>query len=228
MTRSLETVEHLTHAGHAAERLSTGIGISIALLGVLLAFAAAKVAAERTEMVRTLVDQEHAHAKYQAQDIKHRTAVLSLRQLHAMQAATLDGRDMLVMAQDVERYRGESEAARSWVESHDALFAVHEHGQEGYERAQIGCEIGIVIASMALLLRRRSVWAAALLVGVAAIGALGATWLHERGSLPAAEAAVDDAETSYRALRTRNKTSALDRALVDDVRARYGASAPRP
>src|SRR5690349_13942696 len=90
--KTLEHAEHISHAGHghgdghdahAAEKLGTYIGITMAILGVLLAFCAAKVGAERTELIEVLVEQQHAHAKYQAQDIKHRLAVNNLRQLHA-------------------------------------------------------------------------------------------------------------------------------------------------
>lgn len=84
---ALEHSEHISHAaGHGAathDPLSVRIGITIAVLGVFLAVAGAKVGGERTELVGTMVKQEHAHAEFQMQNIKHRLSVLILRQMHA-------------------------------------------------------------------------------------------------------------------------------------------------
>ena len=67
---SLERAEHTGHAGHGGHDgspLPMRVGITMAILGVLLAFAAARVGYERAELVQYLVEQQHAHAKYQAQ-----------------------------------------------------------------------------------------------------------------------------------------------------------------
>jgi hypothetical protein len=96
MGNPLEHAEHISHAGHGGHgehggghggqghdeqgKLGTYIGITMAVLGVVLAFCAARVGAERTDLIKALVEQQHAHAKYQAQDVKHRMAILNLRQ----------------------------------------------------------------------------------------------------------------------------------------------------
>src|SRR6185312_3134334 len=92
----LEHAEHIAHASHgggdhghggghddhaAQSRLGTFIGITMAVLGVILAYCAAEVGDERTELIQTLVEQQNAHAKYQAQQMKHRIAIISLRQV---------------------------------------------------------------------------------------------------------------------------------------------------
>ena len=80
----LEHAHHVAHGGgHDSGPLSMRVGITMAILGVILAFAAAKVGGERTELVQALVDQQHANANYQAQDVKHRVAILALQNLHA-------------------------------------------------------------------------------------------------------------------------------------------------
>ncbi len=82
MDKATETLEHMNHAAHAGEhahggldgnRLSTYTGMTMAVLGVLLAFASAKVGGERTELVKSMVEQQDAHMRYITQDIKHRS-----------------------------------------------------------------------------------------------------------------------------------------------------------
>src|ERR1022692_4709596 len=139
MDNASEHLEHMEHAAHAGEhehgggephnpahgRLSTFIGISMAVLGVILAFASAKVGGERTLLVKTMVEQEDAHLRYVTQDLKHRIAVISLRQLRAtlpvitnagQAAATVDRKEMVALANTVQRYYNESQACVVWAD----------------------------------------------------------------------------------------------------------------
>lgn len=229
-TESLEYAEHVAHGGHGGhdrDRLSKRVGITMATLGVVLAFAAAKVGGQRTELVQALVDQQHAHAKYTAQDIKHRVAVLTLQQLHAEADATrTSAKDMLLIANSIERYDGESIAADAWVDAYDPVIEAHADGQERYEHAQLAAEFGIVIASIALLLRRREPWLVSIVLGGVAIGLLAMTYLHTHAAVHDAEGKIEHAEKAYDELRKANKTTAADKALVDDVRRTYGSAAP--
>src|SRR5258706_6456822 len=139
---SLERAEHAAHAGHGggheSSPLLTRIGITMAMLGVLLAFAAARVGYERTELVQYLVEQQHAHSKYQAQDVKHRTAVLALRQLHAVAASSkVNGDDLVAIASSVDRYLAEAQAAQAWGTAYDPMIAAHADAQEEDEHAQL-------------------------------------------------------------------------------------------
>jgi hypothetical protein len=110
------------HVAHADERghgggshpvpthscISTYTGITMAVLGVILAFASAKVGGERTFLVKTMVEQEDAHMRYVTQDLKHRIAVISLRQLRATlpsltpaagrATSNVDGKEMVALA----------------------------------------------------------------------------------------------------------------------------------
>lgn len=220
---SLERGEHMAHAGHhgggePGDPLPTRIGITMAILGVMLAVAAARVGYERAELVQYLVEQQHAHSKYQAQDIKHRTAVLALRQLHAVAAAEkVNPTDLRLIAQSVDRYLAEAQAAQRWVMAYDPVIAAHAEAQEEYEHSQLAAELGIVIASIALLLRRRLAWLAAILLGGAAIVLLLLTYRHTAHRLHEAEAKIEEGEKEYRALREAGKTTEMDQALVDEV-----------
>jgi hypothetical protein len=226
---SLERGEHTGHAGHAGgdgNPLPMRVGITMAILGVLLAFAAARVGFERAELVQYLVEQQHAHAKYQAQDIKHRSAILSLQQLHAVttEGAKVNATDMVTIANSANRYYAEAQAAKSWVDAYDPVVAAHSVAQEEYEHAQLAAELGIVLASIALLLRRREPWLAGIFLGVCAIVLLVMTYRHTSHELDGAEAKLGTTETAYRTLREAGKTTDVDQALVDDVLKTY---APR-
>lgn len=291
MANHLEHAEHIAHAGHGhgdghepqgGNMLGTYIGITMAVLGVLLAFCAAKVGAERTELIQALVEQQHAHAKYQAQDIKHRVAVNNLRQIHsqipaaeigerldqdlkkvddeaAAQAAsapkgaegaaapagaitkaaravgrsvtagqTPNREDAALLADTVDRYYHEAQAASAWVESFNPAIHAHVEAQERYELAQLLAEIGIVIASVALLVKRRIAWFAALGLGIASISYIGTTYAHTGHAVHAAEAKIEETGKEYRELRNHGKTTDSDQALVEEVRKWAGKSAPAP
>jgi hypothetical protein len=205
------------------------VGITMAILGVLLAFAAARVGYERAELVQYLVDQQHAHAKYQAQDIKHRSAVLSLQQLHATAETTkVNATDMVTIARSANRYLAEAQAAKEWVDAHDPIVAAHSAAQEEFEHAQLAAELGIVLASIALLLRRREPWLLGILLGAACVVLLVMTFRHTAHKLEGKEARLAETEKVYRALRDAGKTTQEDQALVDEVLKAYGDAASKP
>ena len=203
------------------------VGITMAMLGVILAFAAAKVGGERTALVQALVDQQHAHANFQAQDIKHRVAILALQNLHAeLEPEKANAKDMLGMAGSAERYLKEAVVAKSWVDAFDPEIEAIAESQEHYERAQLAAEFGIVVASIALLLKRREPWFAAMALGLLSIVLLAMTWHHTHDTVSDAKAKIDVAETAFDEMRAANKTTAADQALVDEVKAMYGPKVP--
>lgn len=239
MAKAKETLEHMGHAAHAGshghghhqeqsgQQFSTYVGVTMAVLGVVLAFASAKVGGERTLLVKALVEQQNAHAKYQAQDIKHRQAVLSLRQVHAavplgIKLDESKRNDIVVMARTVDRYFQEATAARVWVEAFDPKVEAHVEGQEHYEWAMLAAEIGIVIASVALLLKLRFVWFLAVGLGLLSVTIIGATFAHTASIVGASEYRIEHADKTYRDLRTANKQTAVDQALVDEIYTAYG------
>jgi hypothetical protein len=224
---TLEKAHHVGHSGHDHDPLSMRVGITMAILGVILAFSAAKVGGERTELVQALVDQQHANANYQAQDIKHRVAILSLQNLHAeLEPGKANAKDMLGMAGSAERYVKEAAVAKSWVDAFDPMIEAISESQEHYERAQLAAEFGIVIASIALLLKRREPWFLAMALGLLSVALLAMTYHHTHDTVHDAKAKIDVAETSFDELRAANKTNEADQALVDEVKRMYGSGAP--
>jgi hypothetical protein len=232
---TLEHTEHISHAahdeggGHGDPRLGTYIGITMAVLGVLLAFCAAKVGGERTELVQALVEQSNAHAQYHAQDVKHRVAVIGLQQVHATAfgsgADTLNKNDVLGMAGTVERYLKESNLAKSWAASFDPAVLAHVHAQESYEKAQLGSEVGIVLASVALLMRRKLLWIVAIILGVVSIGIVGTTYVQTASVVKAAEEKIEETSKVYEEARTKDKTTDSEAQLLSSIKAWAGVPA---
>ena len=201
----------------------------MAMLGVLLAFCAAKVGGERTELVQTLVEQQNAHAKYQAQDIKHRVAFLQLEAVHASGAANLVKTDVLAMIKTVERYLEESEAARGWVDSFDPVIAAHVAAQEHFETAQLAAEIGIVIAAVALLTKRKLAWYVSLALGVLSLGVVAWTFQHTASIVSPGEAKIEESEKAYRDMRDGDKSTAYESGLLEEIKKSFDeVHAPAP
>lgn len=235
MGKATETLEHMQHAAHAGGhsdggQLNTYTGITMAVLGVILAFASAKVGGERTELVRSMVEQQDAHSRYVTQDLKHRVAVISLRQLRATLpvlatkagGAKEDGREMVALAANIGRYYEESQVAGSWADAFGPIVAAHVAAQENYELAMLAAEIGIVIASVSLLLRRRMAWYLSILLGVVSLGIVGVTLARTTPVVHEYEKKIEERAREYRTMRAAHKTTQIDQALVDDVLAAYG------
>lgn len=236
---ALEHAEHAAPAGHGGDnhgkgnKLGTFIGLTMGLLGVLLALAAAKVGGERTELVESMVEQQSANSRYQSQDVKHRMAFLVLSQVHATMpsaaelaagAKSPDKKDIIELGQTVQRYLAEAGLAKTWVESYDPAIKAHLAAQEHYEVGQLLAEVGIVLASIALLMQRKAAWFIAIALGVGAVSIIVMTYVHTHKVVHAAEAKIEETGTAYRDARNANKTTAAENALVADVLTWAGGS----
>src|SRR3954471_148015 len=83
--------------------------------------------------------------------------------------------DLLRFAKLVRKYAKEREACEHWTESYEDCIKLHEHAAERYELATLAAEIGIVMASIALLLHSRKAWITSILFGAASVTALALT-----------------------------------------------------
>jgi hypothetical protein len=239
-----ELVEHIEHAkgGHGGEHGGHGpgkaIGITMAILGVMLAFCAAMVGAARTELIATMVEQSNKLSTYQAESMKFRVMEADVEMLHALtptkaevdkfesrlqsvkrvsgksddedttelkeaialaskelaDVLTPDPEDEAHLAGLAKRYQHDMKEAKEDAECYDDKIAAHFDAAEWYERAQLCAEIGIVIASVALLLSSRGVWYIALFFAVASAGIIVRTFVHTRGMLETAEHKIEEAQ----------------------------------
>lgn len=237
MSKALEHSEHISHAGHGdgdhgkgpPERLGMFVGITMATLGVLLAFCAAKVGGERTELVQSLVEQQNAHQEWLGSDVKHRVAFISLLGLHATtpeaNVASLNKDETMFMANTVERYLDESDLSKKWAASFNGEIEAHTYAQEHYETAQLFAEMGIVVASVALLLKRKAAWLASLVLGAVAVFFVVSTWMKTSGAVSTAHAKIEELGDEYSKARVAHKTTSAEKNIVDAVKA-WGGKSP--
>jgi hypothetical protein len=245
MAQMHEVAEHIEHAKHGhghgahdAHGPGKGIGITMALLGVMLAFCAAMVGSARTELIATMVEQSNRYSTYQAESMKHRVMEADVEMLHAItptksevdkfearlkevrrvsgkdddedtqelkSAIALASKELAdVLTPDPEdeqhlktlakRYEHDAKEAREDAECYDDKIAAHFEAAEWYERAQLAAEIGIVVASVALLLGSRRIWYVALLFGFAGATIIARTATHTHGMLEHAEQKIAEAQ----------------------------------
>jgi hypothetical protein len=81
-----EQIEHAGHGGHDSGpggSLSRWIGITIAMLGVMMALCSAQLGAARTELISTMVEENASKSQYTAVANKYRMLQAQLQHLHA-------------------------------------------------------------------------------------------------------------------------------------------------
>jgi hypothetical protein len=94
MSQTTEVLEHMEHAGHAGghgdhghgapPKLGKYIGITMAVLGVLLAISSALMGTERTELIARMVDKANVTTRYQSVSMKYRLIQANLQQMNAL------------------------------------------------------------------------------------------------------------------------------------------------
>ena len=225
---ALEHAEHAAHAGNHDHEPAAGkshgpgklIGLTMALIGVLIAFCAALVGAERNELTRTMIEQTQAHSDYSSASTKFRLIMLDLeKQRGAPAVANPDGgedrpvlRRLLRLYSDYSRER---QYSKEWSDSYSPLVQAHFEGAEGYEHAQLIAEIGIVLASLGVLLASRSAWVLSLILAAVCVVQVGRTALHARHEIAEATEHVHHGEEAYQELRKAHTGANEDEKTVE-------------
>ncbi len=254
MTELLEKMEHASHSGgghggghddHGKKAPGKGVGVTMALLGVMLAFCAAMVGASRTELIRYTVEQSNQYSEFQAESTKFRVMEADFEILHALtpnkaelkkfedklaavhnksgkgddedtaeiketiNVATHELADVLTPDQEDEdrlqkiakKYKHDMIEAKEDAEAYDLAIDTYHEAAEGYEHAQLCAEIGIVIASVALLMASRLAWYVSLVIGLAGGGFIGKTAYETHHHLSAAEEKIRKAKSDTAAIQ---------------------------
>jgi uncharacterized protein DUF4337 len=267
-TELLEQMEHAGHAGHGGEHGHGGgdkssgraIGITMALLGVMLAFCAAMVGSERTELISTMVEQANKWGIYQSETTKFRVITGDMEILSALVpskaeedqldatlrskrsasgktddedtaeikdlvASSLDDlADLLTPDQnDIKHfqhlakvYENDVKEAKEDAEAYELSVKAHQRAAELYERAQLSAEIGIVIASVALLLASKKVWYIALVCGTIGASTIAYTAVTTHQLTGAAEDAIAEAAKRETVMETDEDTDGTPEAKPAD------------
>jgi hypothetical protein len=249
-----ELVEHIEHArgdhGGGSHGPGRAIGITMAMLGVMLAFCAAMVGAARTELIATMVEQSNKWSLYQTETMKLRVIEADVEMLHAITPSKAevakferelkevrrvsgkaddedtqelkgaielstkeiadvlspDPEDETHMKNIAKRYEHDVKEAKEDAECYDDKIKAHFEAAEWYERAQLCAEIGIVIASVALLLGSRVIWMIAMVFGVAGAGIIGRTYVHTAALIDASEKKIEEAQKKTEFLESEEES----------------------
>ncbi len=224
---ALEHAEHAAHAGGHGQETSGSkahgpgklIGLTMALIGVLIAFCAALVGAERNELTRTMIEQTQAHSDYSSASTKFRLIMLDLEKQRGVPAVNSpDGGDRPVLRRLLRLYTDyskERKYSKEWADSYSPLVQAHFEGAEGYEHAQLIAEIGIVLASLGVLLGSRSAWLLSIVLAVVCVVQLGRTNLHTRHEIAESSEKIHHSEEAYQELRKAHVGANEDERTVE-------------
>jgi hypothetical protein len=283
MSEAKDFLEHMEHAGHSGGHGDHGdhgggakgpgkqIGITMALLGVMLALCAALVGSHRTELIATTVEQGNKWGLYQAESMKFRVMEADLELLKALTPdkeeekrldATLraktahpgkedsedtaeikdlvasavdDLADLLTPDQKEEarfakmalRYEHDMKEAKEDAEAYEPAIEAHFAASEWYERAQLLAEVGIVVASIALLMSSRKVWLVSVVCGTAGLAIVAFTFVRTRGKLHEAEKHIEEAIKRSEQIEEDDEDEDEKKDMEDEKKTE-GASSAKP
>ena len=246
----VEHIEHAAHGGHGGSGASRYIGITMALLGVMVAFCSAMVGGERTELIKSMVEQSTRMGTYQTETMKFRAMMANNELLKALSpekdeiakiestlrnkrgaggkqddedtaelkdlisSSVEDLADLLTpdhsvivkFAKSAKIYERDMKEAKEDADSYDKMIQARQDAAEGYERALLAAEIGIVIASVALLLANRMVWGISVILAITCLGTAGFTFVETRHGVSSAEDKIKKAADNVIQLEKDDET----------------------
>ncbi len=197
------------------------MGLTMALIGVLIAFCSALVGTERNNLERTLIEQGDATSNKISASIKFRIILVELERLRQVEhdspntmkpAESTMLRRMLGLYLD---YSKERSLTKAWADSYGPLVDAHFEASEGYERAELIAEVAIVIASVATLLSdKRACFIAIGVSGICVIW-LCVTYASTLSVMTPAEEKVKVAADAYNDLRNAHTAANEDESTVE-------------
>ena len=194
----LERTEHIAVS-------SKHIGLTIALIGVLIAFCAAMVGSEQNQLTRTMTEQTQANSDYTGASTKFRIVMVELEKLrHESSLRSTEAGPPLELKRFLRLsldYSRERDFAKTWADTYQPAVEAHFDAAQGYDNAQLFAEIGIVVASLAILLSNRTAWIVSIVLGVICIAVLTSTFVKTRQSVSHALGNIRQAENAYQQLR---------------------------
>ena len=197
--------EELERAEMTAHISSKQLGLTIALIGVLIAFCAAMVSSEQNELTRTMTEQTQAHSDYSGASTKFRSVMIELEKLHSQSSpGSTEGGPLPELERFLRLsldYSRERDFAKTWVDMYQPAVEAHFDAAQGYHNAQLVAEIGLVVASLAVMLSSRRAWVLSILLAVISIGVLTFTFLKTRRSVSHALGNIRQAGNAYQQLR---------------------------
>jgi predicted histidine transporter YuiF (NhaC family) len=217
--------EKLKQAEQTAQVPYIHIGLTMALIGVLIALCAAMVGSHRSALTRAMIEQTEAHSDYRGESAKLRIVMVGLENLRGGLSLDSAGAAQLPLSKRFLRlcldYSKERDFAKACVDSYQPVIDTHFNAVDGYENAQLVAEIAIVIALIAVLLSNRPAWLISILLAVICIGMLTSTWLNTRRAVAHTLANIRKSEYAYQQLRRAHLGANQDERTVEEVVEKY-------
>jgi hypothetical protein len=141
-----------------------------------------------------LHEVKRVSGKADDEDTQELKSAIALASRELADVLTPDPEDEQHLKNLARRYEHDSKEAREDAECYDDKIEAHFYAAEWYERAQLAAEIGIVIASVALLLASRTIWYVALVFGIGGAGIIARTYVHTSGMVAVAEKKIEEAQ----------------------------------
>lgn len=117
----------------------------------------------------------------------------------------------------VMKFNDQKDAAREWTESYEECVEAHHEAAEHFEYGQLCAEIGIVLASIAMLMKSRKVFWLAVLLGIAGLVVVAMTWNTTSTKLHHSEKRIEKAQRRYVALSSEAADIKADEELVEEI-----------
>ena len=206
-------MEHAEHTAHSGSHGGKHLGVTMAMLAVLIAFAAAMVGSQRQELVTSLLDQSWAHSSYTAASTKYRLIMLELEKMRGGSP----GPALQRMLRLYTEYSDEQKLAQKWDDDCQPLIDAHFDAAEGYEHAQLVAELAIIIASLAVLLNSRMAWLVSVGVGVLCLALMGYTFVTSRSAIAENHEKVHAAEHVFEERMEHHAESSEDEEVVNEL-----------
>jgi hypothetical protein len=213
--------EKLERAEKTAHVSSKHVGLTIALIGVLIALCAAMAGSEQNELTRSMMEQTQANSDNSGASTKFRTVMVELEKLrHESSLGSVDAgfvpelKRLLRLYLDYSRER---HFAKQWVDSYQPAVEAHFDAAQGYDNAQLFAEIAIVIASLAVLLSNRPAWLISIVLAVICIGMLTSEFLKTRHSVAHAVGNIRQAENAYQQVRKSHLGASGDERTLEEL-----------
>ncbi len=114
-------------------------------------------------------------------------AAIAVAAKEVAEVLSADPEDEAHLKAIARHYENDMKEEKEDAECYDDKIKAHFESAEWYERGQLCAEVGIVVASIALLLSSRAVWFAALIFGVASAAVILRTYVHASSVLEASD-----------------------------------------
>jgi hypothetical protein len=150
--------------------------------------------AEVAKFEKELKDVKRVSGKADDEDTQELKSAIELSTKEIADVLSPDPEDEAHLKSIAQKYAHDVKEAKEDAECYEDKIKAHFEAAEWYERAQLCAEIGIVVASVALLLGSRVIWTIALVFGVGCAGIIGRTYMHTSAMIDTAEKKIEEVQ----------------------------------